>query len=98
MSIYGCPDISVNKWKYGYMNISTAYPTELLGTSMEPVLGRGSEGHFLELAGPYGPNNIQLNFCTRVDNDNNISTGDWPTGRYGVFATERACPEGKTFI
>ena len=80
------------------MNISTAYPIELLGTSMEPVLGHGPKGDFLELSGPYGPNNIQLNFCTKVDNDNNISTGDWPTGQYGVFATERVCPEGKTFM
>ena len=94
MSVYGCPDTNVNKWNYGYMNISIKDNIELFETSIGQVLGNGPDWNLLELYGPYGLHSIQLNFCTKVNSGNEYNVAEWPSGQYGVYATQSPCPSG----
>ena len=95
MSVYGCPDQHINKWKHGYANITFSDPYFMT----ESTLGEISQEHDLLTLGPYDKFSYQLNFCTKVQSvkaHDHLEGMEWPRGRYAIYHTGNAdhCPEG----
>ena len=95
MSVYGCPDTSINNWHYGYINISIMPSIELFEVSIGRIGWDGLKLPLLELYGPYGPHSIQLNFCTKTSNNSKQNNTEWPNGLYSIYGTTDDCPQGE---
>ena len=94
MSIFGCPEITVNKWRHGYMDITFRDEISLFENSLGQIWWNGIRMNPIELMGPYRSHSIQLSFCyiTEEENETNI---EWPSGGYSVYGTGSRCPSGK---
>ena len=93
MSTLGCPDPTVNTWRYGYMNISFKDETDLFEMSVGRVGWNGSRMNPIELVGPYGSHSIQLNFCYKFEEEA-TSKQEWPPGGYSLYGSGDGCPSG----
>ena len=103
MSVYGCPDQSVNKWAQGYIDIKNTMDYD--GVLMEKTLGPVTPEKNLFTIGPFQSDGFRLSFCSKQNiqygtREPNSDT-EWPRGNYAIFLqnkTDVTCPKGQEKI
>ena len=94
MSIYGCPEQSINQWSHAYINLTLDDKNG--DRKLQRPLNKNYRtwGDFI-LLGPYGRNFIQLNFCSKTSHVGSKKGVEWPRGTYGVYSNDgKTCPKG----
>jgi hypothetical protein len=98
MPMEGCPETKAQGWEIGYINITTAEPFEgerVYDTARKAwvTIDRATyEG--MKIRGPYGPYNLQMNFCFKTADHNLTKAENFPDWSIEVFGSDESCPSG----
>ena len=101
MSVYGCPEQSVNKWAQGYLDVKNRMESDSI--LMEKTLGPLLPEKNLFTMGPFQSDGFRLSFCSKRAQFQTRELNrdkEWPLGNYAILKQNMSspCPEGKTHV
>ena len=106
MSVFGCPDQEINRWKHGYVLQGYGLVMDFV---IDGVLNLTIDHEFFHL-GEVLPSIFRINYCIKEDNPKSqITTQDnytdwesqlrinteWPRGKYDIYMISDDCPIGE---